>query len=81
MRDLSKQRYVSGYWQAVICGALGENDEAFDLIEAAYRERAACMAYAKVAPFFDDLRSDSRFGDLIRRMNYPKPAQIKSSFL
>ena len=55
----------------MICGALGENDEAFDLLEAAYRERAAWMAYAKVAPFFDDLRSDSRFGDLIRRMNYP----------
>jgi TolB-like protein len=71
MRDLSNQRYVSGYWQAVICGALGRNDEAFDLFGAAYREHAAWMAYAKVAPFFDDLRSNPTFDDLLRRMNFP----------
>ena len=71
MRDLAKRRYISGYWQAAICGSLGRNDEAFDLLEAAYREHAALMAYAKVAPFFDDLRSDRRFDDLLQRMNFP----------
>jgi len=71
MHELSRERYVSGYWPAVICGALQENDKAFELLEAAWREHAAWMAYAKVAPFFDDLRSDSRFDDLIQRMNFP----------
>ena len=71
MRELAKQRYISGYWQAAICGALGRNDEAFDLLEAAYREHAALMAYAKVAPFFDELRSDRRFDALLQRMNFP----------
>lgn len=71
MRDLAKQRYVSGYWQAAICGALGEIDEAINLLECAYREHAALMVYAKLAPFFDELRHDSRFDDLLRRMNFP----------
>lgn len=71
MRDLPKQRYISGFWQAAICGALGKNDEAFDQLTAAYREHEALMVYAKVAPFFDELRSDRRFDDLLRSMNFP----------
>lgn len=71
MRALAAQRYVSGYWQAAICGTLGRKDEAFDLLESAYREHEALMAYAKVAPFFDELRDDSRFDDLLRRMTFP----------
>jgi len=71
MRELSGQRYVSGYWPATICGALGQNDEAFDLLEAAYQERATWMAYTKVAPFFDDLRSDPRFDKLLGQIKFP----------
>jgi TolB-like protein/Flp pilus assembly protein TadD len=71
LRQLAKDRYVSGYWLAVICGVLGDKDEAFTLLEAAYREHAAWMAYVKVAPFFDDLRTDLRFDTLVRRMNFP----------
>jgi TolB-like protein len=71
MRDLAKQRYISGFWQAAICGALGKSDEAFDLLTAAYREHEALMVYARVAPFFDELRSDRRFDDLLRSLNFP----------
>jgi len=71
MRELSRERYVSGYWPATICGALGQSDEAFDLLDAAYQERATWMAYAKVAPFFDDLRSDRRFDKLLEQINFP----------
>jgi len=71
MRDLAKQRYISGFWQAAIYGALGKNDEAFDLLTAAYREHEALMVYARVAPFFDDLRSDRRFDDVLHAMNFP----------
>jgi len=71
LEEISKQRYVSPYWHAVIRGALGEKDEAFRLLEAAYRERSVWMVYVKVAPFFDPLRSDPRFPDLLGRMNFP----------
>jgi len=72
MSDLASQRYLSAYWPAVIHGALGEYDEAFRLLDIAYEERATLMPYLKVAPFFDTLRQDRRFGHAIRQMNYPE---------
>ncbi|PYV84875.1 MAG: hypothetical protein DMG93_03300 [Acidobacteria bacterium] len=71
MRELAKERYVSGYWQAAIYGALREYDKAFDCLKAAYHEHSPWMPYVKVASFFDDLRADHRFDDLLRDMNYP----------
>jgi TolB-like protein len=71
MRDASKQRYLSAYWPAVIYGSIGENDEAFRLLETAYQEHSPWMPYVKVAPFFDSLRSDPRFDGLLSRMSFP----------
>ena len=71
LQETSKQRYVSTFWPAVICGTLGELDEGIRLIEAAYQEHAPWTAYIKVAPFCDGLRSDSRFDSLLHRINFP----------
>jgi TolB-like protein len=68
----SPQRWVSAFWPAVIHGSLGQNDEAFHLLEAAYQERAPWMAYVKVVPFLDELRSDPRLDALLRRMRFPE---------
>ena len=65
------QRYLSAFWPAVICGSLGDRDEAFRLLEISYREHAPWMPYVKVAPFVDELRSDRRFASLLRLMNFP----------
>jgi hypothetical protein len=37
-------------------------------MEKAYQERSYFMAYLKVIPVADPLRSDPRFDDLLRRM-------------
>ena len=71
MQEASKQRFVTAFWPAVINGALGNHDEAFRLLEVAYREHSAWMAYTKVAPFFDEMRSDARFDDMLRKMKFP----------
>jgi TolB-like protein/Flp pilus assembly protein TadD len=70
LQELSTQRYVTPYTVAQIYAALGETDEALRWLEIAYRERAAWMIILKVDPRFDGLRSDPRFQDLMRRMNF-----------
>ncbi len=52
--------------------ALGDTDEAFDLLGQAYDERAYCMPWLQGEPAFDPLRDDPRFQDLLRRMNFPR---------
>src|SRR5215471_127192 len=72
LEELSKQRYVTPYGRAQIYAALGETDETFKWLETAYQQRANWMVLLKVDPCFDNLRSDPRFQDLMRRMNFPE---------
>ncbi len=48
---------------------LGEREQAFTWLEKAYDERAWQLGFLKAEPIFDPLRSDSRFTDLMRRVN------------
>ena len=46
-------------------------DQAFSWLEKAYEERFNRLAYLKVEALWDPLRSDPRFGDLLRRVGIP----------
>jgi tetratricopeptide (TPR) repeat protein len=72
LEELSKQQYVTPYGIGRIYAALGETDETFKWLETAYQQRANWMVLLKVDPSFDDFRSDPRFQDLMRRMNFPE---------
>lgn len=50
---------------------LENKDEAFDWLEKAYAERDTYLVFSKMEPAYDFIRSDPRFQDLIRRMNFP----------
>ena len=67
----SGQQYVSGVAIASIYAALGEKDEALAWLEKGYEERGFQMQYLKVDPRWDNLRSDTRFANLIRRIGFP----------
>ena len=67
----SKKEYVSPYEIAVIYAGLGDKDRAFDWLEKAYEERSNALARFRMDPRIWSLRSDSRFQDLLRRMNFP----------
>ena len=71
LQELSNRQYVTPYGVGRIYAALGQKDEAFHWLEIAYEQRANWMVFLKVDPVFDDLRSDPRFRDLMRRMNFP----------
>jgi len=47
---------------------LGDNERAIAWLERAYKEQSMIMQYIKVHPFFDPLRGDPRFADLVRRV-------------
>jgi TolB-like protein/Tfp pilus assembly protein PilF len=51
---------------------LGEKDQAFALLEQAYHDHAEDLLSLKTDPDFTGFRSDPRFQDLMRRMNFPK---------
>jgi TolB-like protein/Tfp pilus assembly protein PilF len=71
LKQRSKVDTVGTYEVAFIHAGLGEKDEAFDWLEKAYAERDQGMLYLKVDPALDPLRSDRRFEDFLRRMNFP----------
>src|ERR1700719_133705 len=50
------------------CLALGDYDQAFAWFERAYREHSNILQLLKVDPFFDPVRGDPRFADLVHRV-------------
>jgi len=68
LRDLLKERYTMSYVVALTYTALGDKEQAFAWLEQAFRDRTDAILYIKVDPFLDPLRSDSRFQDLVRRV-------------
>ena len=47
---------------------LGETNQALEWLQKAYQERSPRMEELKEEPAFDNLRSDPRFGDFLRRV-------------
>ena len=71
LKRRSMQRYISPCTIALVQIGLGERDQAFASLEQAYAERDQWLLYLKADPHFDDLRSDPRFKDLVRRVGLP----------
>src|SRR4030095_2427329 len=71
LTELSKHLYVSPYRMAQIYVALGDKDRAFEWLEKGNPEMSFCESVLgpKASPFWDQVRSDPRFADLLRRMN------------
>jgi TolB-like protein/DNA-binding winged helix-turn-helix (wHTH) protein/Tfp pilus assembly protein PilF len=67
----SQQRYVSPCLVALVQIGLGQRDQAIASLEQGYANRDQWMLYLKVDPHMDELRSDPRFQDLLRRIAIP----------
>jgi serine/threonine-protein kinase len=72
LNELSKQQYVSPYELAAIYVALGNNEQAFQLLEKAHAEHSFHLVNLNVSPQFQSVRSDPRFQDLVRRIGLPQ---------
>jgi len=69
--QLSKQGYIPETSVAVVYLGLGEKNRSLDWLEKAYANHAPGVSVLKVDRRYDSLRSDPRFQDLLRRMNFP----------
>ena len=51
---------------------LGDKDNAFVWLEKAYKQRASELIFLKVNREWENLRSDPRYADLLRRIGFPQ---------
>lgn len=66
--DESRGRFVSPTHLATLYGGLKETDQAFFYLENALAERDPWILWIAADPRFDNLRSDSRFDELVKRV-------------
>jgi tetratricopeptide (TPR) repeat protein len=66
---LSAQEYVPGTNFALIYAGLGEKDKAFAWLDKGYEQRAFQLQWIKLDARWDNLRSDPRYQDLLRRIH------------
>ncbi len=66
-------RYVGPYLLAAVHNALGETGPTLTLLEEAYRTRDWRMTFLLVDPRWNNIRSEPRFTELMRKMKFDSP--------
>lgn len=70
LRALSETTYVPGTSRATISNALGNEDEALDLLELALVQRDVRMSFLKIDARWNNLRGRPRFEALMERLGF-----------
>jgi Tetratricopeptide repeat len=66
--SLSERRYVAGYSIANAFNGLGDREKALAWLERGFQEHDVRLISLKVDPKWNNLRSEPRFQDLMRRV-------------
>src|SRR5262249_10450455 len=70
--ELERQgRYASLYAIAAIYAGFCDPETVFDYLNAAVRERSHWLVWLKRDPRWNDVRSDARFQNLVRKVGLP----------
>jgi TolB-like protein len=77
LKALSKEGYVSPVDFAIVYSGLSNRDSTFEWLEIAYRARATRLLELP-SMYFDNVRSDPRYSDLMIRMGTPGRATQKN---
>jgi tetratricopeptide (TPR) repeat protein len=75
LRDTSVRKYVSSFAVATVYAGSRDTDRTLDWLEKAYEERGTWMIFLNVHPYFDFLRAEPRFQNLLRKMGLAKSTQ------
>jgi eukaryotic-like serine/threonine-protein kinase len=68
LQQRATRQFVAPYFVARVFSGLGEKEQAFAWLEAAYDARDECLTWLKVDPTMDSLRIDKRYLDLLHRL-------------
>ena len=60
--------YAAPAHLACLCEELGKTDQAFEFLERAYEARDVWMMFLRFFHYFDSLRGDPRFDEMIKRV-------------
>jgi TolB-like protein len=72
LKKRAEKEYVPASALADIYLGLGNTKQTLQLLEQAYADHDVVLVWLKVGWRYDPLRSDPRFQDLLRRMNFPE---------
>ena len=72
LKNESQKEYVPPYDIARYYALMGDRDHVFEWLEKSYAERSGPLASIKVDNFFEPLRSDPLYIDLLKRMGLPQ---------
>jgi hypothetical protein len=67
-----KAKYYSAYLLGSLYADLGDKDQAFRWLNAAYQERDWLLLGLKTDFWLDPIRSDPRFAELVRKVGLPE---------
>ena len=70
--DTMRSVYIPPTAKALIYYSLGDANKAFEWLNRSYNERDFLLAFLKVDPLWDPLRSDTRFQNIMKKMNFPE---------
>ena len=68
MKTRNRKGYVPAAAFIIAYLGLGDYDEAFVWFERAYQEQSNILQFLNVHPFFDPVRADPGFKDLVHRV-------------
>lgn len=72
LQSAARESYFSPFLLAILHIGLSEIEQAFNCLERARCERNPMLAFIRVDPYLDPLRSDRRFNELVQAMNFPR---------
>ena len=68
LRRLAERQYVPSSAVALVYAGLGNNPTTLDWLDRAYDEHDFSLVFVQVAPWFESVRAEPRFQQLLRRM-------------
>jgi len=71
LNNYNLKYYIPPVQIAFVYAGLGDNEKVFELLERAHKERSWELIFIREEPWFDYLRTDVRFKELVERLKFP----------